>query len=92
MNPLESPQNFEVPASAEPVAPTPEDTSFGDVLRQFEAEHQSADGQEAALEGTVLSVNEDAIVIDVGRKMEGILKPNTPRSSLRHRPRYRAAG
>jgi small subunit ribosomal protein S1 len=61
------------------VAPaSPEETSFGDVLRQFEAEHQSAEGSNAALEGTVVSVSEEAIVVDVGRKMEGVLKPDTP--------------
>ncbi len=68
MNSLESPQNLEqsVPAA--------EESSFGDVLREFEAQHQSVDGHEAALEGRVLSVSADGIVVDVGRKMEGVLR------------------
>lgn len=52
------------------------DASFGDVLREFEAEH--AAGPDAILEGTILSVTPDAVVIDVGRKMEGIIRPDAP--------------
>jgi len=60
-------------------APVPaEESSFGDVLRQFEAEHQASESQDTALEGTVVSISDEAIVVDVGRKMEGILKPDTP--------------
>src|SRR5208283_4318917 len=68
MNSLESPQNVEqsVPAA--------EESSFGDVLREFEAQHQSVEGHEAALEGRVLSVSADGVVVDVGRKMEGVLR------------------
>ncbi|MGD0577457.1 MAG: S1 RNA-binding domain-containing protein, partial [Bryobacteraceae bacterium] len=68
MNSLESPQKMGQSA------PPAEEPSFGDVLRQFEAEHQNVDGHEAALEGTVLSVSEDGVVVDVGRKMEGVLR------------------
>ena len=68
MNSLESPQNME-----QSVAPA-EESSFGDVLRQFEAQHKSVDGPEAALAGTVLSVSADGVVVDVGRKMEGVLR------------------
>ena len=78
MNSTESPLN---PDAANPADNTPaasEEASFGDVLRQFEAEHHSAEGAESALEGTVVSVSEEAIVVDIGRKMEGILKPDNP--------------
>ena len=68
MNSLESPQNLEQSV------PPAEESSFGDVLRQFEAEHHNVQGPEAALEGTVLSVSADGIVVDVGRKMEGVLR------------------
>jgi len=83
MNSLESPQNLDpntdaVNAAVEGATPTAEETSFGDVLRQFEAEHQAVEGQDATLEGTIVSINEEAIVVDVGRKMEGILKPDNP--------------
>jgi small subunit ribosomal protein S1 len=75
MSPSESSQ---IPES---VSDQPTDTqspaagvSFGDVLRQFEQEHQAAGGN-AALSGTIVSVSDDTIVVDVGRKMEGILQP-----------------
>lgn len=69
------------PAAAEPSLAAEEtveaaDASFGDVLREFEAEH--AAGPNAILEGTILSVTPDAVVIDVGRKMEGIIRPDAP--------------
>jgi len=78
MNPLESTPNPDAAIPADNTAAASEETSFGDVLRQFEAEHHSAEGAESALEGTVVSVSEDAIVVDIGRKMEGILKPDNP--------------
>jgi small subunit ribosomal protein S1 len=51
-----------------------EEVDFGDVLREFEAEQASAEGQDAALEGVIVSVTDDAFVIDIGRKMEGLLR------------------
>ncbi len=54
------------------------ESSFGDVLREFEAEHAAAEGHSSALDGVVVSVNDEAIVVDVGRKMEGVLRPDTP--------------
>lgn len=51
-----------------------EEADFGDVLREFEAEQASAEGQNAALDGTIVSVIEDAFVVDIGRKMEGLLR------------------
>lgn len=68
MNSLESPHNLEQSA------PSTEESSFGEVLRQFEAEHKSVDGPETAIEGTVLSISDDGVVVGVGRKMEGILR------------------
>jgi small subunit ribosomal protein S1 len=68
MNSLESPHNLEQSV------PSTEESSFGEVLRQFEAEHKSAEGPETAIEGTVLSISDDGIVVGVGRKMEGILR------------------
>lgn len=68
MNSLESPHNLEQSA------PSTEESSFGEVLRQFEAEHKNVDGPETAIEGTVLSMSEDGVVVGVGRKMEGILR------------------
>ncbi|MBA3973700.1 MAG: 30S ribosomal protein S1 [Candidatus Solibacter sp.] len=83
--PAAQPPAEAVPAP-EPAAPEAEpaaeesaesaDASFGDVLREFEAEHASR--PDAILEGTILSVTPDAVVIDVGRKMEGIIRPDAP--------------
>jgi|HigsolmetaAR201D_1030396.scaffolds.fasta_scaffold04639_8 Ribosomal protein S1 len=67
-----------------PLNPTPEDQavltdepSFADVLSRFEQEQSSAalpeGAPEAAVQGTVVSVNADGVVVDIGRKMEGIL-------------------
>jgi len=78
MNSLDSPNPLEVTAAAESVPAATEESSFGDVLRQYEAEHHSAEGQEAAMEGTVVSISDEAIVVNVGRKMEGILRPGAP--------------
>jgi len=47
------------------------DTSFGDILNEFEQSHQTSG--ETQLEGTVLSVSPDGVFVDIGRKNEGIL-------------------
>lgn len=64
-NPVES--AFEEQATA------PEDTSFGDILSQFEQEHHEHDTRGQALEGTVIAVQEDNVFVDIGRKTEGIV-------------------
>lgn len=64
-------------APAEESAAQSEEASFEDVLRKFEAEH-AAEGDSSFLDGVVVSVTEDAIVVDVGRKMEGVLRPDHP--------------
>jgi small subunit ribosomal protein S1 len=52
---------------------TPTDqNSFADILSEFEQEHHGpARGQ--ALEGRVVSITPDAIVVDIGRKLDGTL-------------------
>ncbi len=55
--------------------PTPEVTeSFDQVLAQFERDHshKATDGR-TQLEGTVVSVTVDSVLLDIGRKSEGIL-------------------
>ncbi len=47
------------------------DTSFGDILSQFEQSHQAAESE--TLEGTVVSVTPDGVFVDIGRKMDGVL-------------------
>jgi small subunit ribosomal protein S1 len=51
---------------------SPADTSFGDILTQFEQAHH-AGGER--VEGTVVSVTPDGAFVDIGRKMDGMLPP-----------------
>src|SRR5580693_9880317 len=48
----------------------PTDSSFGDILSEFEHSHK-ARGE--TLEGTVVSVTPDGVFVDIGRKMDGVL-------------------
>jgi small subunit ribosomal protein S1 len=52
---------------------TSADTSFGDILNEFEQSHH-AEG--VTVEGTVVSVTPDAVFVDIGRKMDGVLQPD----------------
>jgi small subunit ribosomal protein S1 len=49
------------------------DTSFGDILSEFEQSHH-ARGE--TVEGTVVSVTPDGAFVDIGRKMDGVLAPD----------------
>jgi small subunit ribosomal protein S1 len=49
---------------------TPVDTSFGDILNEFEQSHH-ARGE--TLEGTVVSVTAESVFVDIGRKTDGVL-------------------
>jgi small subunit ribosomal protein S1 len=66
----------EASVSVEEALPA-EEESFGDVLRQFEAEHREEESG-AALHGKVISVTAEVVVLDIGRKSEGILARQTP--------------
>src|SRR6476661_3629754 len=53
-----------------------EETSFGDILTQFEqeqSEHAAHDAPGQTLQGTVVTVQDDNVVVDIGRKTEGII-------------------
>jgi len=50
----------------------PADTSFGDLLTEFEQSHNAAGER---VEGTVVSVTPDGAFVDIGRKMDGLLPP-----------------
>jgi small subunit ribosomal protein S1 len=55
---------------------TQSETSFGDILSQFEQEHTRPPQPESvgeSVNGTVVSVAEDAVLVDIGRKSEGAL-------------------
>ena len=63
--------------SDSPDVSTPEvssqDTSFGDILSQFEQAHNS---KGETLEGNVVSVTPDGVFVDLGRKMDGVITPD----------------
>jgi small subunit ribosomal protein S1 len=71
----------QVDTSAEEQVMSSEDTSFGDILSQFEQEQQqdAADVPGHPLEGTIVTISEDLVFVDIGRKTEGVL----PVSALR---------
>ncbi len=51
-----------------------EEASFGDILTQFEqeqSEHASHDAPGQTLQGTVVTIAEDNVIVDIGRKTEG---------------------
>lgn len=49
-----------------------EETSFASILSQFEQEHH-LNGHDQALQGRVVSITPDAIFVDIGRKMDGVI-------------------
>jgi small subunit ribosomal protein S1 len=59
---------------AEPTAdPLPESNeSFGSLLSEFEQSHKKEGGSKQ-LEGTVVSLNADSVILDIGFKVEGVL-------------------
>src|SRR5579863_4565623 len=61
-----------------PEASSP-DTSFADILTEFEQSHH-AGGER--LEGTIVSVTPDGAFVDLGRKMDGVL-PLDPKIDLK---------
>lgn len=65
-------QNPIDPAFEEPVQET-EDTSFGDILSQFEQEQHEHTETGQALEGIVVTIRDDSAFIDIGRKTEGVV-------------------
>src|SRR5438128_7652681 len=58
---------------ADVMSDTAADSSFGDILSQFEQSHHTQGG---TLEGTVVSVTADAVFVDIGRKTDGVLPPD----------------
>jgi len=51
------------------------DTGFGDILREFETQKKPEREEigRGLLKGTVLRITPDGVVVDIGRKMEGML-------------------
>src|SRR3954468_17685186 len=46
-------------------------SSFADILSEYEKEHTGDPGER--LHGTVVTVTADKVVVDIGRKMEGVV-------------------
>lgn len=67
------------PAPAEPGSTASDEPteSFGDLLSEFERSHTHR-AESKQLEGTVVSLTADQVILDIGYKMEGVL----PRSSF----------
>jgi small subunit ribosomal protein S1 len=62
---------------------TAQDTaSFADILSEYERSHKAdAAAPAQALQGTVVSVSDDGVVVDVGRKMEGVLSAESQKDA-----------
>ena len=53
---------------------TASDSSFGDILSQFEQAHASPEqADNTGREGTVIAVTGDSVLVDIGLKIEGVL-------------------
>ncbi len=57
------------------------DTSFGDILSQFEQQHQPDLRGGETVDATVVAVRDDKVYVDVGRKMEGVLPLDIARAA-----------
>jgi small subunit ribosomal protein S1 len=49
------------------------DESFGDILSQYEQSHTRKPEEGQGLQGTVVAVNADSVLVDIGFKTEGII-------------------
>src|ERR1700691_5648109 len=65
----------EIPPATEP-APAEPTESFADLLSAFDREHTHRAATKQ-LEGTVVSLTADQVVLDIGYKMEGVLPRST---------------
>src|SRR5579885_3312111 len=72
---MPNPSTLDQDRLARPDSPTSDpDTSFGDLLSQFEQSHSHrAEEGGAGLEGTVIAISGESVFLDVGFKTEGIL-------------------
>jgi small subunit ribosomal protein S1 len=61
-----------LPLAVPPESETASDTSFAEILSQFEQSHHAEAG---TLQGTVVSVTPEGAFVDLGRKMDGFLPP-----------------
>src|ERR1700760_3961370 len=62
---------FLVSPEAGPSVPA-EDENFGSILSAFEQQHHG-NGHGQAVQGTVVSIGPENVIVDIGRKMDGVL-------------------
>lgn len=64
----------ESPRNLEPRTPSSNETSFGELLSQYEDAHRRRpEGGGQSLQGTVLVVSAESVVVDIGFKTEGVI-------------------
>jgi hypothetical protein len=81
-SPPEAPAAPPTPAPQAPALPdpavdfnpadAPPDDSFGDILSEFEQSHQ-APGKGSLITGTVVSITDEWVFVDLGRKNDGVV-------------------
>ena len=72
-NPISSLREDEV-REPERQNPSEAESSFGDILNQFEQTHShEAPRGEQGREATVVAVNDDNVFFDIGQKTEGVM-------------------
>jgi small subunit ribosomal protein S1 len=49
------------------------DNSFGDILSQYEQSHQTAEDEPGIVQGTVVAITDEWVLVDIGRKNDGVL-------------------
>jgi small subunit ribosomal protein S1 len=77
-NPISSLREEEI-REQERQNPSDAESSFGDILNQFEQTHTHEAAGEEGREATVVAINEDNVFFDIGQKTEGVM----PVSALR---------
>ncbi|MEO8025608.1 MAG: 30S ribosomal protein S1 [Bryobacteraceae bacterium] len=61
----------ELPMGEMPADETPVDSSFGDILSQFEQEHRGTRSE--TLQGVIVSFDAESAFVDIGRKNDGVI-------------------
>ncbi len=73
MENLTSPETPGAPAeSLDDTAAPSENNSFAEILSEFEQQHHGPARGEA-IQGTVVSITADSVVVDIGRKLDGVV-------------------
>jgi small subunit ribosomal protein S1 len=70
--------------------PAQEDTGFAEILSDFEQHHRNG-GRSETIQGTIISAGPENILIDIGRKTEGILPISAWREQREDEPQVGAS-